>query len=248
MHAMDFLNHLISKPKYVDNDLVHLVHDGLLRKILFCIYSKKLDLQSNLIHLLCVTIPNVGAVNESSKKNPVYTDDPYNLPPSSHGNLTSSEEPDAKKNIRSFRTAGSSRSLIKVLRDALSIHYNRPLLQQWMHFIVTSLPYFRYSFNSILVPLIQCICEQLNRWKTEMYNHYSKRSGDLTMSEWDIITLLNGFEKVVMFCLKDGGLANAGDSSSTSSKACESSLGLGFGLFSTDTSHTEQTSSEQKVA
>ncbi|CAB4494243.1 hypothetical protein RhiirA1_417017 [Rhizophagus irregularis] len=240
MHAMDFLNHLISKPKYVDNDLVHLVHDGLLRKILFCIYSKKLDLQSKLIHLLCVTIPNVGAVNESSKKNSVYTD------ASSHDNLSSNEEPDAKKNMRSFRTAGSSRSLIKVLRDALSIHSNRPLMQQWMHFIVTSLPYFRYSFNSILVPLIQCICEQLSRWKTEMYNHYNKRSGDLTMSEWDIITLLNGFEKVVMFCLKDGGLANARDSSSTSSKAYESSIGLGFGLFSSDTSHTEQTSSEQK--
>ena len=52
-----------------------------------------------------------------------------------------------------------------------------------------------------------------------------------------------------MFCLKDGGLANAGDSSSTSSKAYESSLGLsGFGnLFSIDTSHTEPTSLEQKV-
>ncbi|RIA92963.1 Dopey, N-terminal-domain-containing protein [Glomus cerebriforme] len=262
MHAVDFLNHLISKPKYIDNDLVHLVHDGLLRKILFCIYSKKLDLQSRLIHLLCITIPNVGAVNENSKKNTVYINGPYSLPPSSFDNLSLNEETDAKKNIRSFRTAGSSRFLVKVLLDALSIQYNRPLLQQWMYFIVTSLPYFRHSFNSILIPLIQCICEQLSRWKTEMYNHYAfmadndqsngtkynKKSGDLTVSEWDIITLLNGFEKIVMFCLKDEGLANAGDSSPTISKAYESSLGLsGFGnLFSIDTSHPEQPSSEQK--
>src|SRR6266511_6468012 len=80
-------------------------------------------------------------------------------------------------------------------------------------------------------------------------SNYNKKSGDLSMSEWDIITLLDGFEKIVMFCLKDGGLADEADGSSTSSKAYESSLGLpGFSnLFSTDTSQTEQTSSEQKV-
>ncbi|CAI2173784.1 1528_t:CDS:10 [Funneliformis geosporum] len=261
MHAMDFLYHLILKIEYVDNDLVHLVHDVLLRKVLFCIYSKKLDLQSRLLHLLRITVTNIGPSNQHSKVNPVYMDGPYNLPPYSYDNSVSKEEMDTK-NERNLIIERSSRSLIKVLLDALSINSNRPLLQQWMDFIMISLPYFRHSFNSILVPLIQCICEQLSRWKTEMHNHYvfmadddksdslkyNKKSGDLSMSEWDIITLISGFEKIVMFCLKDGGLADEAENSSTGSKAYESSLGLtGFGnLFSIDTSHTEQTSSEQK--
>ncbi|CAG8542048.1 7991_t:CDS:10 [Funneliformis mosseae] len=256
MHAMDFLYHLISKIDYVNNDLVQLVHDALLRKILFCIYSKKLDLQSRLLHLLCITVTHIG----SAKVNPVYIDGPYNLPPYTYDNSASKEDTDTKN--ENLDVARSSRSLIKVLLDALSINSNRPLLQQWMDFILASLPYFRHSFNSILVPLIQRLCEQLSRWKTEMHNHYvfmadddtsdslkySKKSGDLSMSERDIITLLGGFEKIVMFCLKDGGLVNEADNSSTGSKAYESSLGLsGFGnLFSIDTSHTEQTSSEQK--
>ncbi|CAJ0766663.1 11468_t:CDS:2, partial [Entrophospora sp. SA101] len=82
------------------------------------------------------------------------------------------------ENVISGSSSSTSNSIpyiiqLSVLLNAISKLSNRPLLQEWMDFIQMSLPYFRQSFNIILVPLIRSLCEQLSKWKTDTQNHYT---------------------------------------------------------------------------
>ncbi|CAG8475177.1 8083_t:CDS:10 [Diversispora eburnea] len=226
VHATEFLFHLIEIPEFVNINMVHLVHELILRKLFYCIHMKQLSLQARLIPLLHSTIINIGPLNECPVNGSLSLNSPINKKLPFDPIYSSSPS-------RYYRTA----FLVKVLTEALSKSSNRPLLQEWMDLIINSLTYFRSSFNTVLVQLIQCICEQLRQWKSETQFHYAlidnnndsniseSRNGEPAMFDWDIIIFLNGFEKIVKDCLNKHSIDDY-NSSYASSKSYETTLGL----------------------
>ncbi|RIB04667.1 Dopey, N-terminal-domain-containing protein [Gigaspora rosea] len=270
LHAAEFLLHLVEVPESVSNEIVYLVHEAVLRKLLYCISAKHLDLQAKLLPLLRSTIINLGPLNENFVNGPFASNSPLtkkltteqhysDSPTSYHG----SNAKEVVSDSRHFR--GLALLIAKVFTMALSKLSNRPLLQEWMDLIETSIPYFRQSFNSVLMPLIQCICEQLRHWKTETQHRYalilnksefispnsSQTIDDHAMSDWDIITLFNGFEEIVKDCLNKH-TTDDGDITTHGSKSYDTTLGLptltGYvtGVFASDSGINETPASEQQ--
>ncbi|CAH1756245.1 1732_t:CDS:10 [Entrophospora sp. SA101] len=262
VHATEFLHLLICSYEYVDNDLLYMVHEGILRKLLYCISIKQLDLQSRLLHLVLTSVITISSFDEnviSGSSSSTSNSIPYIIQLSGYEDSEATKNSTNNKGLINLRKEGSSQFFVKVLLNAISKLSNRPLLQEWMDFIQMSLPYFRQSFNIILVPLIRSLCEQLSKWKTDTQNHYTiiahigkptpvecKTSHhDSATSDWDIITLLNGFEKIVIFCLQDKMLAEV-DGSSSSAKTYEGLTGYVTGVFSMDMGPSEPTTTEPK--
>ncbi|CAG8680344.1 18141_t:CDS:10 [Gigaspora margarita] len=244
LHAAEFLLHLVEVSEFVSNEIVYLVHEAVLRKLLYCISAKHLDLQAKLLPLLRSTIIN----SPLTKK--LTTEQHYSDSPTSYHGSNAKE---VTSDSRHFR--GLAFLIAKVFTMALSKLSNRPLLQEWMDLIETSIPYFRQSFNSVLMPLIQCICEQLRHWKTETQHRYAlivNKSefispissqaiiDDHAMSDWDIITLFNGFEEIVKDCLNKH-TTDDGDITPHGSKSHDMPLGLaGYvaGVFAAESNET----------
>ncbi|CAG8716530.1 18746_t:CDS:10, partial [Acaulospora morrowiae] len=186
--------------------------------------------------------------------------------PSSVDKPFAKDEKDKSTNLRYYRTGEATLLLVKVLTEAISRPSNRPLLQEWIDLIEVSLPYFRQSFNTVLTPLIQCICDQLSRWKSEANYHYIMMANnnesnvsnpksnvvDPAMSDWDIVTLLNGFEEIVKDCLNKHSNDDTDAIQYGISKGYDTTLGLpaltGYvtGVFSMDTGVYETSAPEQK--
>ncbi|CAG8486931.1 23999_t:CDS:10 [Cetraspora pellucida] len=273
LHAAEFLLHLVKNSEFISNEMVYLVHETVLHKMFYCISAKHLDLQAKLLPLLHSTILNVGQSNEyfangsfasnSSLSKKITIEPYYSSSPTGHTGSATKEE--VTSDLKHFR--GLTLLFTKVLTMALSKLSNRPLLQEWMDLIETSIPYFRQSFDPVLIALIQCICEQLKHWKTETQHRYalmisnselifpnsSESIDEHAMSDWDIITLLNGFEEIVKDCLNKHTIDD-GDITSHGSKSYDAALGLptltGYvtGVFSVDSgsNETSTSTSEQK--
>ncbi|CAG8458839.1 9044_t:CDS:10 [Racocetra persica] len=271
MHAAEFLHHLVKNSEFVSNGMVYLVHETVLRKMLYCIYAKQLDLQAKLLPLLRSTIlnqlnehfANGSFVSNSPLTKKITTEPYYSSSPTGHTSSTAKEE--VTSDPKHFRAL--TLLFAKVLTMALSKLSNRPLLQEWMDLIETSIPYFRQSFNSVLMPLIQCICEQLRHWKTETQHRYalmisnselilpnsSESIDENAMSDWDIITLFNGFEEIVKDCLNkhttdDGDIAPHGSKSFDTTLGLPTLTGYVTGVFSVDygVNETSTSTSEQQ--
>ncbi|CAG8453950.1 6582_t:CDS:10 [Scutellospora calospora] len=272
LHAAEFLHQLVENPNLVNNEMVYLVYETILRKMYYCISSKQLDLQAKLLPLLRSTIINLGKLNEHFVNGSLTSNSPstkkliteqYSSSPTGHNERSVSKE--EVNDSKHSRTSGLTVLFTKVLTMSLSKHSNRPLLQEWMDLIEISIPYLRQSFNNVLIPLIQCICEQLSNWKTETQYHYtlmiknsesvspnsSQIIHDYAMSDWDIITLFNGFEEIVKDCLNKH-TTDDGDITSHGSRSYDTTLGLptitGYvtGVFSADYGTNETPISEQQ--
>lgn len=51
---------------------------------------------------------------------------------------------------------------VKCVIDAFHTPTNRPVLLQWMDFVLVTLPHVRQGFRQVIVPVLICICEQIN--------------------------------------------------------------------------------------
>ncbi|KAI8329724.1 Dopey, N-terminal-domain-containing protein [Chlamydoabsidia padenii] len=51
---------------------------------------------------------------------------------------------------------------VKCVIDAFHTPNNRPILLQWMDFVLVTLPHVRQGFRQVIVPVLICICEQIN--------------------------------------------------------------------------------------
>ncbi|CAO3630393.1 unnamed protein product [Cunninghamella blakesleeana] len=56
----------------------------------------------------------------------------------------------------------TSNLYVKCVIDAFHTPSNRPILQHWIDFVLITLPYVRNGFRQIIVPILICLCEQIN--------------------------------------------------------------------------------------
>ncbi|GJJ70854.1 hypothetical protein EMPS_03204 [Entomortierella parvispora] len=225
MVAADFLHFIISKIDHVETSLLAMIHKTVINKMLYCINHSRLDLQSRLLHLLHATIlmgttpvkkaiagagPSAGT--SSSQSGAMVRDSSM----STFEGSTGSSQAVADSNESLFRIVGSSPLFVKTVFDALSVPSNRPILQHWMDFLMLALPFLTNYFRKVLLPVIQCLCDQILRSRAcliEAYADHDRQSNTTpNLTDQDLMIFLTGVERLLTFSLAEARLGEEVDS------------------------------------
>ncbi|KAG0344934.1 hypothetical protein BG004_004061 [Podila humilis] len=218
MVAADFLHFIISKIDHVDTTLLAMIHKTVINKMLYCINHSRLDLQSRLLHLLHATI--LMGTTPPKKSVPVAGQNSSNLARDSSvstlENSSGSNQANGGDSHESlFRVIGSSPLFVKTVFDALSVPSNRPILQHWMDFLMLALPFLTNYFRRVLLPVIQCLCDQILRSRASLLEAYADKTKDATgspnLTDQDLMIFLTGLERMLTFSLSEARLGEEVD-------------------------------------
>ncbi|KAG0088885.1 hypothetical protein BGZ92_005611, partial [Podila epicladia] len=217
MVAADFLHFIISKIDHVDTSLLAMIHKTVINKMLYCINHSRLDLQSRLLHLLHATIlmgttPTKKPTSSGQSSNNVTRDASI----STFDNSSGSNQANGDSHESLFRVVGSSPLFVKTVFDALSVPSNRPILQHWMDFLMLALPFLTNYFRRVLLPVIQCLCDQILRSRAFLLEAYADKARDVTgnpnLTDQDLMIFLTGLERMLTFSLSEARLGEEVDS------------------------------------
>lgn len=177
--------------------LIQHIQTGVIHKLLFCISTQNLDLQQKLLHLLhaslAITCASTQTEQGHQKKGSV----------DSVSSATSVNEA-----ITLIQT--STDLFVKCVTDALTLSSNRAMLQHWMDFVLATLPYVKNGFRFILVPILMCVCNQIS-WRCDTVDimiHENPAHASASNADKELLVLLMGLEKIVMFCLTERTLSD----------------------------------------
>ncbi|CEG83676.1 hypothetical protein RMATCC62417_17556 [Rhizopus microsporus] len=237
LHVVDFLHLLVSKLDRISMSLVEKVQLSCLNKLIFCIMNENFDLQQKLLHLLhatfAITAANAYHAREHQRRLSVESE------------VVHKTEPETNEAMLLVQSC--SDLFVKAVTDALAMSSNRALLSHWMDFLVAALPYIKHGFQHMIVPILICICHQAYlRCNVINIMIHEKPSACVSSegAEREILLLLAGLEKMIMFCLTEKSI---GDDWFTSS-AClmpiprlsENSNLSGFAQFVHETQRYEK--------
>ncbi|KAF7726823.1 hypothetical protein EC973_008424 [Apophysomyces ossiformis] len=232
LHAADLLYLIISKLDVVDMKITELMQEGVLHKSLFCIATGDLDLQQKLLHLLHATmaITAASALGQASTSSTESHRRKNSLDQAANDSISefaSSNVPRVAELAEEASDLARSTSglYVKCVTDALTSTGNHPILQHWMDFCIATLPHVRGGFRQIVVPLLICVCQRITLCHTtvRLLMHGDASQSDGTNAalpciqergaimggpERDILTYLNGLEKILMFCLTERSLGD----------------------------------------
>ncbi|RKO86638.1 hypothetical protein BDK51DRAFT_32227, partial [Blyttiomyces helicus] len=220
--AADFLHAILARTESMNLPLIHTGQGVIVRKLLYCIFSARLDLQPRMLQVLHgiagLMDPQKAVVDVSTR-----------------GRKAAGVEAESRE-FPSLRSIGSYPLFVRTMLEALSMRTNRPVLQHWIDFILVCLPHFRPFFKRALLPLIRTLCDELSSYHAEMAKYvggFSTESPTGSPSgagpallpqeflgqaypELDVLVLLYGLEKVITFCLSDGPSTAAFDAAAVS--------------------------------
>lgn len=304
-HAAELLLNIVTTVDFIDIETVATIHQTCLQKLLFCIHTGKLDPQTRLLHIVHSTLSILatyvssvvkGTVTNSEKSlrrklqvESVLTDPMGQFDSSSTSrNVTGTAASAApitpmatskeKSNFDGDVIFSTSGLFIRCVTDAFSTLSNRPVLQHWMDFWLTSLPNLRGYFRDIILPLLISICDQTTICRIQFEKLIRQRLevsatdksfpdglDSIELPDSYILMFLNGIEKMIMFCLMDKSVSNAWvpghkrtpstsstatAASSNTQKTNDTSALRGFALllYGDDAAHTKDQSNEEKKA
>ncbi|KAH7394112.1 Dopey, N-terminal-domain-containing protein [Phaeosphaeria sp. MPI-PUGE-AT-0046c] len=88
--------------------------------------------------------------------------------------------------------------LIDCLKEGFSSPASRMVLDDWVHFLVEVLPLFADTIFQNLLPLVECLCEQINLCFNQLKATFEGSEGTIDMSpESSLISLINGLEQIL---------------------------------------------------
>lgn len=214
LHAADLLYLIISKLDYVNMKLVQQIQLAVINKLLFCFSTENLDLQQKLLHLLHASLAITCASTTTPQQH-------------SGGEKGAHHQHQRKASVDSVHSTASSLSdalsliqtstdlFVKCVIDAFTLPSNRSMLQHWMDFVLATLPYIKHGFKFIMVPILMSVCHQIStRCQTlDIMMHERPSSSAVTQSaslsshvDKELLVLLLGLEKMMMFCLTERNL------------------------------------------
>lgn len=240
--SIDLLQTIIARG---DMDLVSLenIETAVVAKTFATIHTGRLDIQPKLLHILhsvilaTSTIP--GARHGRSKADAALAVAALDPSGSTGSNLVVDEG--ATKQLPS---SNLNPLLAQTLIDGISEVSNRPILQHWLDFILTTVPQFSLSLQHLSYPISERICRQLNSALSEVDRVAIKGfdgQGQTTplMTDSEFVMLLHGLERLVLQGLSkndilSGEIFDEGITSATAEKESSGLLGLVSNVFSPD--------------
>ncbi|EMD68583.1 hypothetical protein COCSADRAFT_134469 [Bipolaris sorokiniana ND90Pr] len=88
--------------------------------------------------------------------------------------------------------------LIECLKFGFSSPTSRLVLEDWIHFLVEVLPMFADTIFQNLLPLVECLCQQINVTFEHLKTTFSTKEAPRMISpESTLISLMNGLEQIL---------------------------------------------------
>jgi hypothetical protein len=133
--------------------------------------------------------------------------------------------------------------LTQILVDGISVPSNRPVLQQWFDFILTTIPNPRFNMESSSLLLLDHVGRQLRAYlagSLKAYEHISEfRDADTAASDFDFGLCLTAFEALALSNFTEKTSVRDIDSESMTGERTTSESGGIFGFFGSDTASAE---------
>jgi hypothetical protein len=218
------------------------IENVVVAKIFSSIHTGRLDLQPKLLHILHSVILATSTIPQArqgkSKADAALA--VAALEPSGSAASNIIDESTSKK----LPSSSLNPLLAQALIDGISEIGNRPILQHWLDFILTTVPQFSHSLQHLSYPLSECICRQLNNSLDSMeevlLKGFSVRPDSAPiMTDSEFVMLLHGLERLVLQGLSKGEVPsteNIDDAMPVTATEKESSglLGLVSNVFTPD--------------
>jgi hypothetical protein len=203
--SIDLLQTIISRGD-MDFDTLENIETGIVAKCFAAIHTNRLDIQPKLLHILHSVILAISTI-PSARQGKSKVDAALALAAlESSGTIgsTSGEETSTKKLVISSLNP----LLTQTLLDGISEVNNRPILQHWLDFILTTIPQFSQSMQQLSYPLSDCICKQLNGALLTLERVTNKmplsNDKEIVMSDSEFVMLLHALERLVLQGLSKG--------------------------------------------
>jgi hypothetical protein len=223
--SAEFLHYVLSRSAdAIDLPSLAAIQDAVLQRLLYCVWHKRLDIQSKLLSLHHVTL-------QLLERQPVDVGFSYSLD-TKHYSIEASEEQlhtnSSIQNTIQIDACGESFTVItctlvdligpchplfvKVLLEGMSCMSNRPVLPYYMDFILSSLPFLRKSFRTVLVPIIHCTCDQLLEFAKRLEQSYGKDVKERNRPiDMEGLLMIAGLEKMVLYSHAEAKWDDKGD-------------------------------------
>ena len=237
--SVDLLQTIVSRGE-IDSISLDIIEAAVIGKLFYCIHTSRLDLQNKLLHLLHSVIS--ASLSHADPNKPKQT---------RVSRQRQSDGPVEDIYSQGHPIDPTSRShdinplLIQTLVDGIALPTNRPVLQHWLDFILMAVPQFQPTLETVVSPLIDCLCRQLLAALEDVRQasaHPPSRHHDISSCTTDaeMIMFLNGLERLILLSLPRGSDPNQDeeDTPIAEKSAQEGSSGLlGYvsNVFSSDT-------------
>ncbi|KAH8835109.1 Dopey, N-terminal-domain-containing protein [Flagelloscypha sp. PMI_526] len=217
--ATELLQAIVARGE-IDALAIGSVEAAVISKLYFSIHTGRLDIQNKLLHLLHSVMSIESAQASVQEK--------------------------AEDGEEASETSGRPLNplLTQTLVDGIASQSNRPVLQHWVDFVLMAVPQFQPSLQPVVMPLIECICRQLQLDLDELMLVGSQSSSHLvdftsSVSDAEFIMLLNSLERLVLLSLAyTFESPSADEENSFSEKPSQDTsgiLGNVFGVFGSET-------------
>jgi len=212
------------------------IESALLSRLYLCVHRGDLDLQNKLLHVLHSVIhANAGQARRSS-------------PPSS----VPETETTTEENLAQPPDLTHDEFFVRVLSNAVSVQNNNAIIHHWVDFLLMTIPLYRQSLQTILLPLIDTFVIRLHALVTDFkrtYNNLESPATSFASTDAEFTVLVNALERLLVMALADPSTASGDDDSKSSERVPSegSSSGGGGGLLgymSNVLSHSEMESTE----
>ena len=237
--SVDLLQTIVSRGE-IDSVSLEIIEAAVIGKLFYCIHTSRLDLQNKLLHLLHSVIS--ASLSHTDPNKPKQTRAPRQR---------QNDGPVEDIYSQGHPTDSTSRShdinplLIQTLVDGIALPTNRPVFQHWLDFILMAVPQFQPTLETVVSPLIDCLCRQLLAALEDVRQasaHPPPDHEDISSCTTDaeMIMFLNGLERLILLSLPRGSDPNQDeeDTPTAEKSAQEGSSGLlGYvsNVFSSDT-------------
>lgn len=170
-------------------------------KLFSCIHGGKLDTQNQLLLVLhsIITVSSASAAASRRKSSVARTTAGRANP-----RFSTSSTDDGREDEKPV-SDNVSPLLMQTLMDGISSASNRPVLQHWIDFILMTIPQFQGHLRPLLLPLCDCVVQQLDKITQGLHVALNEPSSDLDLplasSEAEAIMFLSALERIVTLAL-----------------------------------------------
>ena len=175
-------------------------------KLFACIHEGKLDTQNQLLHVLHSIITVSSAASAANRRKVSAARTSRGIGHVSRFSTSSTDTQGDEDPQASEPTSDNvSPLLMQTLMDGISSTTNRPVLQHWIDFILMTIPQFQGHLRPLLLPLCDCVIQQLQNLTYALHIVLKQPSSDqdlsLASSESVAIMFLSALERIVILAL-----------------------------------------------
>ncbi|KAJ3154630.1 hypothetical protein HDU89_007868 [Geranomyces variabilis] len=227
IHAAECLHFMLTRSDHMNYHLLVVTQTVTIRKLLHCIGIQHLELQPVLLQALHAisalmspqrVLQEVGGRSRKSESTGSLPKDLGSSParqPTPEGEHVHADQVRSSGEFPRLRSIGSSPAFVRAVLNAITRPSNRPVLQHWMDFVLSSLPFLRKSFRRLLLPVIQKICAELIQYRVQTSDYIARFTGDdpsqalanhsimdtTECREQESLVLLHGLQEIITACL-----------------------------------------------